>query len=72
MRNELCTLKAEVFWFPGEVGDVPPKVPGGRRAAGTAIPVVGWDQDQPGLVDIPWELRDPSFSQGEAPIYKNL
>lgn len=72
MRNEFWTLKAEVLWFPGEVGDVPPEVPGGRRAAGTAVPVVGQDWDQHGLADIPWELGDPDFSQGEAPIYKNL
>lgn len=44
MRNEFWSLKAEVFWFPGEVEDVPPK--GGRRAAGTAIAVVGWGWDQ--------------------------
>lgn len=66
-------LKQKSFFFSlGEVEDVPPKVPGGRRAAGTAIPVVGWGWDQHKLADIPWELGDPDFSQGEAPVYKTL
>lgn len=59
MRNEFWTLKAEVLWFPGEVEDVSPEVSGGRRAAGTTIPVVGWHWDQHRLAGSPgsWQIH---------------